>query len=124
MLCQMMRVISSPSSSTTGFATLILAMVFSGSLHGCAAYGSAMATASTAAPNAAKASTSEAFRRDESRPAQRAGRGSQASGPAAVAADAADAAGSRDPRDGRGRAARWLAGAAASGGRGVETSGG
>src|SRR5712691_309226 len=33
MSCQMMRVISSPSSSTTVFATLILDMVFPGSLH-------------------------------------------------------------------------------------------
>src|ERR1700749_129319 len=78
----MIRVISSPSSSTTGFATLILAMVFSGSLHGRAAYGSAMATASTAAPNAAKASTSEAFGGDDSRPASRAGRTSRNSPPA------------------------------------------
>ena len=57
-----------------GCRHLDLADGFSGSLHRFTAYGSISATASTAAPNTANASTSEAFRRVDSKPAQRAAR--------------------------------------------------
>src|ERR1700678_1565368 len=84
----MILVISSPSSSTTGFATLILdisllypqplmaaASALSRGAHG----GSISATASTPAPNTANASTSKALRREDSRPDRRGGSTSLAS---------------------------------------------
>ena len=57
MFCQMIRVISSPSSSTTGFTTLILDMFLRFSLF-TAAYGSVSTMASTPAPSTVSASTS------------------------------------------------------------------
>ncbi len=57
MFCQMIRVISSPSSSTTGFTTLILDMFLRFSLF-TAAYGSVSTMASTLPPSTVSASTS------------------------------------------------------------------
>ena len=57
MFFQMIRVISSPSSSTTGFTTLILDM-FLRFLVFTAAYGSVSTMASTLAPSTVSASTS------------------------------------------------------------------